>query len=33
MGFPLWLLLNPATSGAGDGYWVQKGIDMANGGR
>ena len=33
MGFPLWILLNPATSGAGDGYWVQKGIDMANGGR
>lgn len=33
MGFPAWILLNFATSGDGDGYWVQKGINMANGGR
>ena len=33
MGFSGVWLLNPATSGAGDGFWVQYGIDMVNGGR
>ncbi|MDY3303082.1 MAG: RHS repeat-associated core domain-containing protein [Clostridia bacterium] len=33
MGFDGYLLKNPATTGGGDGYWVQYGIDMASQGR
>jgi hypothetical protein len=33
MGFDGIMLLNFATSGAGDGFWVQYGINMAKGGR
>jgi len=33
MGYGGYDLLNPATSGAGDGYWVQYGINMAKAGR
>lgn len=33
MGFSYFMLLNPATSGSGGGYWVDYGIRMALNGR
>ena len=33
MGFSTFMLLNPLTSGDGDGYWIEYGINMAMSGR
>lgn len=33
MGFSGRMLLNPATSGSGDGFWVKRGMEMAKNGR